>query len=284
MIGLLGAGGIGGFVGREWQSGSGRPLPGAPSLGAMTRPATPIVKVAGSSPDSARVRSLASEIGAQAVSAEDLAAGDLGWVLEAAGVEAAARWLPTIWRSGTSTVVMSAGVFARPDVMRALEDADQRGARVVVPSGAIAGLDCLRALAAIGALDSVTLETTKAPAGLAGAPALRDAPVEIADRGETTVFTGSAREAIAGFPANANVAVILALNTLGLDRTRVTIKADPVTQVTRHRVIAVGEAASIEVQISSRPTAQNPRTSFVAAASALSALRDAVSTSAPATD
>ena len=85
------------------------------------------------------------------------------------------------------------------------------GARILVPTGALLGLDAVRA-AAEGEIHSVTLVTRKPPAGLEGAPHLVRQNLSLASlRDPLRVFAGSAREAALGFPANVNVAAALSL-------------------------------------------------------------------------
>ena len=86
------------------------------------------------------------------------------------------------------------------------------------------------------------------------------------------MFDGSAREAVAGFPANVNVAIALSLAGLGPDATQVVVRSDPAADRTRQRIEAEGDAARIEVSIESKPSPSNPRTSYLAGASAIAAL------------
>jgi len=105
--------------------------------------------------------------------------------------------------------------------MELVERAKVTGARIIVPTGVIIGLDTVRAMAE-GQIIRVTLETCKPPAGLAGAPHLVQNGIDISNLTEPKlVFKGSARKAVLGFPANVNVAAALALAGLGPDPTKV---------------------------------------------------------------
>ena len=124
-------------------------------------------------------------------------------------------------------IFMPLSVGALIDHMDLVERAPATGARIVVPTGALLGLDAVRA-AAEGKIASVKIVTRKPPAGLAGAPLLVEQGIAVDGLEEPLkIFEGSAREAIAGFPANVNVAVALSLAGIGPDATRAEIWADP---------------------------------------------------------
>lgn len=151
------------------------------------------------------------------------------------------------------------------------------GARIVVPTGALLGLDAVRA-AAEGPVNSVTLETRKPPKGLAGAPYLKKNGIDVLAITEPRiVFQGNALEAAAGFPANVNVAAALALAGIGPVRTKVRIWADP--RVTRniHTVEVDSEAAHFTMTIENVPSDENPKTGRITALSMLACLRGLVS-------
>lgn len=173
--------------------------------------------------------------------------------------------------AGCDVVIMSlSGLLGRDDL---IEAARLAGRRLHLPTGAIAGLDALRAMA-VGGLEAVTLTTTKPPAGLVGAPYLTDQGISLDGLSEPTlVFDGSAREAAAGFPKNVNVAAALSLAGLGPDRTRVRVVADPRGAVNRHEIEMVGAAGRVTVCAENVPSPDNPRTSYLAALSAVALLQ-----------
>ena len=151
--------------------------------------------------------------------------------------------------------------------------AKRSGARIIVPTGALLGLDAVRA-AAEGEIRSVTMVTRKPPAALAGAPYLEAHGIDLAGlSAPRKVFEGSARDGARGFPTNVNVAAALSLAGIGPDRTRLEIWADP--QVTRntHRIVIEADAARFEMQIENVPTDENRRTGKITALSVLAALR-----------
>jgi aspartate dehydrogenase len=157
--------------------------------------------------------------------------------------------------------------------MELVDRARATGARIMVPTGALLGLDAVRA-AAEGRIASVKIITRKPPAGLAGAPLLmeRGIPVEGLEQ-PLRVFEGTAREAIAGFPANVNVAVALSLAGIGPDRTRAEIWADPAVTRNTHTIVVKSDSSDLTMTIENIPSEENPRTGKITALSVLAALR-----------
>ena len=151
------------------------------------------------------------------------------------------------------------------------------GGRIVVPTGALLGLDAVRA-AAEGPIESVTMETRKPPAGLKGAPYLERNRISVDGLTEPLlVFDGNALEAAAGFPANVNVAAALALAGIGPVRTKVKIWADPAMTRNVHTITVEADAARFTMKIENVPSEENPRTGRLVALSVLSCLRGLVS-------
>ena len=143
----------------------------------------------------------------------------------------------------------------------------------MVPTGAIAGLDAIRA-ARIGGLDEVQLRTTKPPRALAGAPGLRGLGVDLDHlAGPVVVFDGTAADAVIAFPANLNVVAALSLAGIGPDRTRVVLVADPAGTSNIHEITARGAFGELSIRLDNRPTPGNPKTSHLASLSAIALLR-----------
>jgi aspartate dehydrogenase len=159
-----------------------------------------------------------------------------------------------------------------------VERAKQTGARILVPTGALIGLDAVRA-AAEGEIHSITMITRKPPDGLEGAPYLRDRGISLLGLREAQrVFEGTAREGARGFPANVNVAAALSLAGIGPDRTRLEIWADPAVTRNTHRIEVDADTARFSMMIENVPSAENPRTGKITALSAVAALRGLVAT------
>lgn len=157
--------------------------------------------------------------------------------------------------------------------MQLVERARQTGARIVVPTGALLGLDAVRA-AAEGEVASVTIETRKPPRGLAGAPHLERHGIDVlAVTAPTRVFAGNAFDAAQGFPANVNVAAALALAGIGPERTTVEIWADPGVTRNTHTIRVEAAAARLTMTIENVPSEENPRTGKITPLSILACLR-----------
>jgi aspartate dehydrogenase len=171
---------------------------------------------------------------------------------------------------GKKVMVLSCGMLLeRPDL---IELARERGGQIIVPTGALIGLDALTA-AAEGAIRSVRMTTRKPPRALAGAPYLAKHRISVDGLTEgKRVFAGSAREAAAGFPENLNVAAALSLAGVGPDATRVEIWADPAVDRNCHTIEVDAEAARFSMTIENVPS-DNPRTGRITALSVLAALR-----------
>ncbi len=193
-------------------------------------------------------------------------------VVEATAKDAAPPVMRAALERGRDVMVLSAGgLLGCVDEMCAL--AETRGARIYVPTGAIAGLDALRA-AAVARLDRVALTTRKPPRGLAGAPHVTAARIDLAGiREPTAIFTGSAREAVPAFPANVNVAAALSLAGIGADATRVQVVADPTNDRNVHEIEAEGAFGRLAIRVENVPSPSNPKTSYMAALSAIALLR-----------
>lgn len=177
---------------------------------------------------------------------------------------------PVLGRGGI-LMVLSCGALL--DHFDLVDLARRQGGRLLVPSGALLGLDAVQA-AAVGAISRVHMITRKPPAGLAGAPYLVKHGIEVAGlRQAKQVFAGSAREAARGFPANVNVAAALALAGIGPDRTTIEIWADPGVERNTHRIEVEAEAARLGLEIGNVPSLENPRTGRLTPLSVVALLR-----------
>ncbi len=172
--------------------------------------------------------------------------------------------------AGKTAVVLSAGALLEHDDLIAL--AKQHGGQIVVPTGALIGLDAVTA-AAVGTIHSVRMITRKPPGGLAGAPYIVANSIGIEGITEPLkVFDGTAREAARGFPANVNVAAALSLAGIGPDRTTIEIWADPTVTRNMHRIEVDSDSARFSMSIENIPS-ENPKTGLITALSVIACLR-----------
>jgi aspartate dehydrogenase len=172
--------------------------------------------------------------------------------------------------AGKTVMVLSAGaLLPRPELIAL---AKARGGQIIVPTGALLGLDAVTA-AAEGSIRAVRMITRKPPDGLAGAPYLVAHGISVDDlKDPKRVFTGTAREAAAGFPANVNVAAALSLAGIGPERTTIDIWADPTVSRNCHTIEVEADSARFTLSIENVPS-ENPKTGRITALSVLAALR-----------
>ena len=192
-------------------------------------------------------------------------------VVEASNQEVARENVPLILSAGIDVLSLSVGAYIDQSIMETLMNIpkEQKPGRLFLPSGALPGVDVIKA-ACVRGVESVELITRKPPIALRGAPgfnASNDAYHE--------VFSGSAREAVKLFPANINIAATLSLVGIGQDKTRVTIIADPTVKMNVHQVLIRGEFGEFEATIRCTPS-ENPKTSMIAALSAIAVLKNYV--------
>ena len=153
-----------------------------------------------------------------------------------------------------------------------IEQARQCGARIIVPTGALLGLDAVRA-AAEGTINAVRVVTRKPPGGLAGAPYLREHNIELEGLTEPLcLYKGMARAGVAGFPANVNVIAALSLAGIGPDRTELEIWADPTITRNTHQILLDADSARLSMMIENIPSA-NAATGRITALSTFACLR-----------
>jgi aspartate dehydrogenase len=188
---------------------------------------------------------------------------------------------PALFRTVAVPAIERGRIFVPLSVGQLLENWDlvtrakETGARILAPTGALIGLDAVRA-AAEGTIRSVTMITRKPPGGLDGAPYLVQRGISVKNLKEPLkVFDGTAREGARGFPENVNVAAALSLAGIGPDRTRLEIWADPALQRNTHRIEVDADTASFSMAIENVPS-ENPKTGRIVALSTVAALRGLV--------
>lgn len=194
-------------------------------------------------------------------------------VIEAASQVAAKDIIPKVVSRGVDMMVMSVGALVDDDFRSMVRaKANQAEAKIFIPSGAICGTDGLRS-SAVGRLDEVELITIKGPKSLEGVPYIIDHGIDVDKVKEpTTIFSGTARDAVRFFPKNINVAATVALLGVGFDRTKVKIVLDPATHSNSHELRIKGEFGEMTCHTYNVPSPDNPKTSYLASLSAISAL------------
>lgn len=176
---------------------------------------------------------------------------------------------PAVTRGKSAVVVSVGGLLDNFDLV---DLARTNGGRILVPTGALIGLDAVNA-AAVGTIHSVKMVTRKPIDGLKGAPFIVQNNIDIDNlREPLKLFEGSARDAAKGFPANVNVAVALSLAGIGPDRTQMQVWADPTVTRNVHRIEVEADSARFSMGIENIPS-ENPKTGMITALSVIALLR-----------
>ncbi|NQV84900.1 MAG: aspartate dehydrogenase [Rhodospirillales bacterium] len=173
-------------------------------------------------------------------------------------------------------ILMPLSVTSLLKHMDLVDLARQTGGRIIVPTGAIMGLDAVRA-AALGTIHSVTMITRKPPSGLKKAPFVIEQGFDLENLQEAILlYEGPVSEAAAKFPANVNVAVALSLAGIGPDKTQYQVWADPEVTRNTHVIKVDADTASFEMTMANVPTEENPATGKIVCLSVIETLRGLV--------
>jgi aspartate dehydrogenase len=232
-----------------------------------------IVALSGRGPGS-RGERLAREFGVPyVIGREALLAARPATVVEAASHEAVREHLVPLLDAGVGVVVLSAGALADEALRRSAEAAAARsGALFYVPSGGIGALDALKT-ACLAGVDEVSIQVAKPPQAWKGIAYVEKLGVDLDRlRGPQTLFDGPAREGVPHFPQNVNIAAVLSLAGIGMDRTRLRVVADPGLTLNTHTIRVSGAAGRMTVVLENVPAPENPKTSWLACYSVLAAL------------
>ncbi|MGB3114439.1 MAG: aspartate dehydrogenase domain-containing protein [Candidatus Omnitrophota bacterium] len=209
--------------------------------------------------------------GAVVVSGIDELVAESDLVLEAATPKVVEEILKGAISSSKDAMIMSVGGILGNEGL--LYDASERGIRILVPSGAIAGIDAVNAAKQAG-IESATIITRKPPASIKGAPYLSENNIDVDNiKEETVVFEGDALDAIKGFPKNINVSALLSIAGIGPEKTRVKIVISPDYTRNTHEIEIRGKAGTIMTRTENVPSPANPKTSYLAVLSAIASLR-----------
>ena len=177
-------------------------------------------------------------------------------------------------RNKTLMMVSACALILSPEIN---DMAAASSGRIMVPSGALSGLDAVAALNCAGiasGIEQAIIATTKHPRGLKGAPYIVSENIDLdALTEKTLIFSGNAFDAAKAFPANVNVAATLSLAGIGPEKTRVEVWADPEAQGNKHEVTVTGGSSTIKTSVENLPDPSNPKSSMLAGHSIVAALK-----------
>jgi len=174
---------------------------------------------------------------------------------------------------------MSVGALGDEKLLDSIKkEVESAGKKVHVPSGAISGIDGIKA-AKIAGIEEVTLTTRKPAKTLASSAYVREYGIDLTKiKKPTVIFEGPAREAVKAFPESVNVAATLSLAGVGFNKTKVRVVADPSLDRNVHEIHVKGKAGEFITEAKNMPSPDNPRTSYLAALSAIRTLRNLTET------
>jgi aspartate dehydrogenase len=195
-------------------------------------------------------------------------------IVECASQDAVLKYALSAAEKGVDIMILSVGALQNPEFYSLLkETAAASNSKIYIPSGAIAGTDGLKS-AAIAGLSSVSVTTRKPISGLIGSPYLLENNIALEKITEPTlIFEGAAADAVLAFPKNVNVCATISLCGLGFEKTTVRIIADPTVTENIHELEVCGDFGKMKMIIENKPSPQNPKTSYLAALSAVSTLK-----------
>ena len=260
-VGIVGIGSIGGTVAKELDNGK---IPG-------------IELVALSARNRDRLEIFSKEL------SNPVDIGNLNtWVtgcdlvIEASGAATVDDIVRTSISHGKDVMILSVGALIENESLMQL--AQKANKRIHIPSGAIAGLDGIKA-AALSNIQEIKIVNRKPPSALRGAPGADNARVNLDSLTKPyTLFSGTVAQGYRLFPANVNVAVAVSLAGIGVDKTKMEVVADPDISVNIHEIMLDSSIGRMHLYIEGKASENNPRTSASTPFSVLSYLQQMVST------
>jgi len=203
-----------------------------------------------------------------------IAQKNIDLIVEAASPKVVELVAEKVLSSGKHLFMMSVGALREEKLLKKLEYlAKENNVKIYAPSGAICGLDGVKS-ASVENIESVEIISTKSPKSLQGSPYLVENNIDISNLTDSKiVFEGDAYEAAKGFPQNVNVAVALSLAGIGVKKTKVKIIADPKATKTKHEIRVKGDFGELYTCVINSLHPENPKTSYLAALSAIRTLR-----------
>ncbi len=192
------------------------------------------------------------------------------FLIEAASGNCVKELIPLLLKNKKDVLIMSTGGLLEENEF--FKKALQKGIEVVIPGGAIAGLDAIKAMR--GSIKSITLSSYKPIRALASAPYCRKNPINFKNiKTEKLIFQGNVKSAVLGFPKSINVSATLLL-TSGLRDINVKIFATKNVGRITHIIEVKSEISTLKIVCKNYPSKTNPKTSALAVYSACSGAKE----------
>jgi len=167
-------------------------------------------------------------------------------------------------------LISASSLLIHKDILKQHKVSDSR---IIVPSGALCGIDGVSSMAQIG-ITNAKIASNKQPGGYKGAPYIKQEKIDLDSiKTRTLIFSGNALEATKGFPANVNVAATLSLAGIGPEKTQVEIWADPDAKGNSHEITVASAYSTLNAKVENQPDPSNPKTSVLAAQSIIRTLK-----------
>jgi len=200
---------------------------------------------------------------------------NINLVIEAASQDAVKKYSVDILESGKDLIAMSVGAFSDDKLLNKVKEITKKvDTRLYIPSGAILGLDGIKAVKGVG-IDEVTLTTRKPSSTLSSTKYVIDKGLDLSNLKEPlAIFKGSAGETVSVFPKSVNVAATISLAGIGFDKTKVRVIADPSIDRNIHAIYIKSKAGEFNTESCNIPSPDNPKTSYLAALSAVRTLQN----------
>ncbi|WP_455391734.1 aspartate dehydrogenase [[Eubacterium] cellulosolvens] len=198
-------------------------------------------------------------------------------VIEAGSQEAVREYAKKVLARGKDLMIMSIGALSDDALWNDLQTvAKKNKCRIYLPSGAICGIDGLKS-ASMAGIDEIIVETTKPPKGLEKVRYITKQGIDLNNlKQPLVIFDGPARDAVKHFPKNINIAACVSLAGIGFDKTRVRLIADPAATRNQHKIKCHGRFGEFTCEVRNMPSMSNPKTSYLAALSAIATLKKIV--------
>ena len=205
---------------------------------------------------------------------DNLLSNNIDLIIEAAGQQAVIDYIPQALNARKHVMIMSVGAFTDTTFYKNLMKlAKEKNVKIYIPSGAIAGIDALKA-ASLSDINQVILITSKPLRAWNNIPYLKEKKIDLNSIVKPTIiFEGNADQAAKLFPANINVSVLLSLAGIGVTKTAVKLIANPDITQNIHELLISGNFGKLTIKLENSPSPNNPKTSYLAILSALKTIK-----------